>query len=37
MEGSKLGCWIAHGEGKAHFPTPQVMQDVLAKGLAPIR
>ena len=37
MEGSTLGVWVAHGEGKAHFPAPKLLESVLAKGLAPIR
>lgn len=37
MEGSVLGVWVAHGEGKAHFPDPIVLKNVLKQGLAPIR
>jgi phosphoribosylformylglycinamidine synthase len=37
MEGSSLGVWVAHGEGRAHFPQPDVLQTVLKKNLAPIR
>jgi phosphoribosylformylglycinamidine synthase len=37
MEGSVLGVWVAHGEGRAHFPDDAIIQDVLAKGLAPVR
>jgi phosphoribosylformylglycinamidine synthase len=37
MEGSVLGVWVAHGEGRAHFPDKTVFHDVLAKGLAPVR
>ena len=37
MEGSSLGVWVAHGEGRAHFPEGKVMENVLAKNLAPIR
>lgn len=37
MEGSVLGVWCAHGEGKCLFPDEQVKQDVLGKGLAPIQ
>src|SRR4030043_1852192 len=37
MEGSTLGIWIAHGEGRLYFPDKGVMQDVLKKDLAPIR
>lgn len=32
-----MGIWCAHGEGRAHFPDPQVKQTVLEEGLAPIR
>ncbi len=32
-----MGIWCAHGEGRAHFPDPQVKQAVLEGGLAPIR
>ncbi len=37
MEDSILGIWVAHGEGKAHFPDPSIMRDVIHKGLAPVR
>jgi len=37
MEGSVLGIWVAHGEGRALFPDPGVLDRVLAEGLAPIR
>ncbi|DBA68000.1 hypothetical protein WJX79_010614 [Trebouxia sp. C0005] len=37
MGGSSMGIWCAHGEGRAHFPDPQVKQAVLEGGLAPIR
>jgi len=37
MEGSTLGIWAAHGEGRAFFPDPQVLARVEADGLAPIR
>ena len=37
MGGGSMGIWCAHGEGKAHFPDPQVKQTVLEGGLAPIR
>jgi len=37
MEGSSMGVWVAHGEGRAHFPQPQVLERVLQKNLAPIR
>ncbi|MGB9715147.1 MAG: phosphoribosylformylglycinamidine synthase [Thermodesulfovibrionales bacterium] len=37
MEGSTLGIWIAHGEGKVFFPKKDIMDEVLKRGLAPIR
>jgi phosphoribosylformylglycinamidine synthase len=37
MEGSVLGVWVAHGEGRVHFPDDKILNDVLARSLAPIR
>ncbi len=37
MEGSTLGIWIAHGEGRAYFPEEDILRKVEAQGLAPIR
>lgn len=37
MEGSVLGIWIAHGEGKIHFPEEKILNDVIQQKLAPIR
>jgi phosphoribosylformylglycinamidine synthase len=37
MEGSTLGVWVAHGEGRLHFPEKNILQDVLHKELAPVR
>ncbi len=37
MEGSVLGIWVAHGEGKAHFPDKKILDKVLEQGLAPVR
>ncbi|HHH26914.1 MAG TPA: phosphoribosylformylglycinamidine synthase, partial [Polyangiaceae bacterium] len=37
MEGSTLGIWLQHGEGRAHFPDPTVLDRVLAEHLAPVR
>eukprot|EP00514_Thraustochytrium_sp_LLF1b_P012922 CAMPEP_0184547584 /NCGR_PEP_ID=MMETSP0199_2-20130426/5664_1 /TAXON_ID=1112570 /ORGANISM="Thraustochytrium sp., Strain LLF1b" /LENGTH=1367 /DNA_ID=CAMNT_0026942099 /DNA_START=165 /DNA_END=4268 /DNA_ORIENTATION=- len=37
MEGSVMGVWVAHGEGRAHFPDAEVMNTVLANGQAPVR
>mmetsp|Transcript_20104 Transcript_20104/g.28025 ORF Transcript_20104/g.28025 Transcript_20104/m.28025 type:complete len:1185 (+) Transcript_20104:645-4199(+) len=37
MEDSILGVWVAHGEGKAHFPDKKILDSVLSNGLVPIR
>lgn len=37
MEGSILGVWVAHGEGRSYFPDNAMQTDVLTQGLAPIR
>ena len=37
MEGSCLGIWSAHGEGRAFFPDPAILQQVEDQHLAPIR
>ncbi len=37
MEGSVLGIWIAHGEGRFFFPDEEIMEKVIEKGLAPMR
>ncbi|KAL9255558.1 putative phosphoribosylformylglycinamidine synthase, chloroplastic/mitochondrial [Drosera capensis] len=37
MEGSTLGVWAAHGEGRAYFPDAGVFDGVLANDLAPLR
>lgn len=37
MEGSTLGIWTAHGEGRAHFPDKTILNEVRAKKLAPVR
>lgn len=37
MEGSTLGVWVAHGEGRAHFPDTKIREEVMDKGLAPLR
>lgn len=37
MQGSTLGVWAAHGEGKAYFPDQNLMQHVLNSDLCPIR
>ena len=37
MAGGVLGVWVAHGEGRLHFPEPAILDRVLAEGLAPLR
>jgi phosphoribosylformylglycinamidine synthase len=37
MEGSALGVWVAHGEGRAHFPSEEIYQEVIGQNLAPAR
>jgi phosphoribosylformylglycinamidine synthase len=37
MEGSVLGVWVAHGEGKVFFPHKEMYQKVLNHDLAPLR
>ena len=37
MAGATLGVWVAHGEGRAHFPDADVERAVFDGGLAPIR
>ncbi|MCL4456756.1 MAG: phosphoribosylformylglycinamidine synthase [Nitrospirae bacterium] len=37
MEGSVLGVWVAHGEGLAHFPDKNIMNEIIDKKLAPVR
>lgn len=37
MEGSNLGVWVAHGEGRAHFPDVQHLDLVETMHLAPLR
>lgn len=37
MEGSTLGVWVAHGEGRAYFPESSTLDKVLKEGLAPLR
>ena len=35
MEGSTAGIWIAHGEGRLHFPDPDILQEAAKKKLIP--
>lgn len=37
MEGSQLGVWVAHGEGRCHFPDPAVFDRVKKQELVPMR
>lgn len=37
MEGSTLGVWSAHGEGRAYFPDDGVLDRLLHSNLAPVR
>merc|ERR1719440_1451215 len=37
MEGSRLGVWVAHGEGRCHFPDPAVYERVQKDALIPLR
>ncbi|XP_058099116.1 probable phosphoribosylformylglycinamidine synthase, chloroplastic/mitochondrial [Magnolia sinica] len=37
MEGSTLGVWAAHGEGRAYFPEKGILDRVLESNLAPLR
>ncbi len=37
MEGSVLGVWVAHGEGRMYFPDKDVYNEVVDKKLAPVR
>jgi phosphoribosylformylglycinamidine synthase len=36
MAGSRLGIWVAHGEGRLHFPDPTLMDEVMTKKLVPV-
>ena len=37
MEGSVLGMWSAHGEGRFEFPNPAHLQKVQEEGLVALR
>ena len=37
MAGSTMGIWVAHGEGRCHFPDEQIELLVLENDLAPVR
>jgi len=36
MADSTLGVWVAHGEGKLHFPDATLMDEVINKKLVPV-
>ena len=36
MAGSTLGIWVAHGEGRLHFPDPTLMDEVIDKKLVSV-
>jgi phosphoribosylformylglycinamidine synthase len=37
MEGSTMGVWVAHGEGRLHVPDPATLDWIVANDLAPVR
>jgi len=37
MEGSELGVWVAHKEGRFHYPDKEIFEQIIADNLAPIR
>ena len=37
MEGSTLGIWVAHGEGRLYLPEKEIMQEIVDKNLLPLR
>jgi len=37
MEGSQMGVWVAHGEGRCHFPNAAVFGRVKSRHLVPLR
>ncbi|MBI5098082.1 MAG: phosphoribosylformylglycinamidine synthase [Nitrospirae bacterium] len=37
MKGSVLGIWVAHGEGRAHFPDENILKKIEKDNLAPVR
>jgi len=36
MEGSRLGVWVAHGEGRCFFPDKSILEEAQAQKLAPL-
>jgi phosphoribosylformylglycinamidine synthase len=37
MEGSTLGVWVAHGEGRAFFPDQAIVDEIERQHVAPVR
>ena len=37
MEGTQLGVWVQHGEGRCHFPNMSVYETVQKCSLVPMR
>ncbi len=37
MAGTRMGIWVAHGEGRLHVPNPVTLEEILEAQLAPIR
>jgi phosphoribosylformylglycinamidine synthase len=37
MEGSIMGVWVAHGEGRVHIPDPATLDWITGERLAPVR
>jgi phosphoribosylformylglycinamidine synthase len=37
MEGSVLGVWVAHGEGRFYCPEEKLLEEIIKMDLAPIR
>ncbi len=37
MEGSVLGIWVAHGEGRLFVPDKHMLTEIIKKDLAPVR
>ena len=37
MEGSTMGIWVAHGEGRVQFKSESILDDVVKNHLAPVR
>lgn len=36
MEGSTMGIWVSHGEGRAKFKTESILNNILKNNLAPL-